>query len=232
MKANKILEKPSKVRIALILLYSSLGISLPRLVMKLVTVEDSVDIPGMVIAGFIGLIVFSINLLLFYMIGKGKNWARIAVLIPVIILRAPLAVLLVVGLLSDPRSASFAEIGNITCYVAERILEIIALTFLFQRASSDWFKAMKIGSTQGVSVLGFNPESSARDAGMEKDDVIIEYAGFRGLTVENLPSFVAKANPKLVQAHVVFLRDGHAHSVALPPGPLGISAVDATTHWS
>lgn len=84
----------------------------------------------------------------------------------------------------------------------------------------------------GISILGFGPDSSALAAGMEKGDLIIEYNGIGNLTTEKLTALTAATKPAGTETRVVFLRDGKEHSVALPQGPLGISAMDATIQGS
>jgi hypothetical protein len=84
----------------------------------------------------------------------------------------------------------------------------------------------------GVSILGFSTESSAKAAGMEKGDLIIECDGVGNLTTEKLTALTATTKPAGSETRVVFLRDGKEHSVTLPPGPLGISAMDATIQGS
>jgi hypothetical protein len=80
----------------------------------------------------------------------------------------------------------------------------------------------------GVSILGFHPESSAKEAGMQNGDVIIEYGSERDLTIEKLSAIMAKREPEAVEVCVVFMRGRQQYSQTLPPGPLGISAMNVT----
>jgi hypothetical protein len=80
----------------------------------------------------------------------------------------------------------------------------------------------------GVSISGFKEVSAARDAGMKKGDIIIEYGWDRNLTVETLASLAAREGKEGVGIQVVFLRGGRQDTVRLPSGPLGISAMDTT----
>ncbi|MFH1113532.1 MAG: PDZ domain-containing protein [Pseudomonadota bacterium] len=82
---------------------------------------------------------------------------------------------------------------------------------------------------RGVLILGFSPESAAQKAGMKKGDVIVEFGGIGDLTTESLASLTATTNPEETGTRAVFLRDDQDYSVELPPGPLGISAMDSTT---
>jgi hypothetical protein len=81
---------------------------------------------------------------------------------------------------------------------------------------------------KGVSILGFSEISVAREAGMKKGDVIIGYGGERNLTTETLSSLAARKGTGGIGIDVVFLRDGLQETLTLPPGSLGISAIDTT----
>jgi hypothetical protein len=70
----------------------------------------------------IGLFTVGIQWFMIHMIGRGKNWARI-----------PFLVLFIVGI---PFFIYWGSIPQIA-------VKGVALVFLFQKASSDWFKAMK-----------------------------------------------------------------------------------------
>jgi hypothetical protein len=83
-------------------------------------------------------------------------------------------------------------------------------------------------SVRGVSILEFRPESSARKAGMNEGDVIIEYASERDVTLEKLSAVIAKRGTEAGQVSVVFVRDAQQYTQTLPSGPLGISAMDST----
>jgi hypothetical protein len=86
--------------------------------------------------------------------------------------------------------------------------------------------------SKGVTILEFNPGSSAEKAGLQKGDVIIGYGGVWDLTIDKLTTLKAVTGLEGTGARVVLVRDGQEHSVNLPPGPLGISAVDSTIHDS
>jgi hypothetical protein len=80
----------------------------------------------------------------------------------------------------------------------------------------------------GVSILGFHPESSAKEADMQKGDVIFEYGSERDLTIEKLSAIMAKREHEAVEVCVVFMRGRQQYSQTLPSGPLGISAMNVT----
>jgi hypothetical protein len=63
---------------------------------------------------------------------------------------------------------------------------------------------------------------------MQKGDVIVEYDGMRNLTTGKLMALTVMTKPEGTQVRVFFMRDGHEHSTAVPPGPLGISVLDTT----
>jgi hypothetical protein len=87
-------------------------------------------------------------------------------------------------------------------------------------------------SVTGVSILGFKSESIAREAGMQKGDVMVEYDGKGNLTTDKLMALTTVTKPEGTQTRVVFMRDGHERSTRVPSGPLGISASDKTVHTS
>ena len=87
-------------------------------------------------------------------------------------------------------------------------------------------------SSTGVSILSFKSESIARKARMQKGDVIVEYDGKRNLTTDKLMALTTVTKPEGTQTRVAFVRDGHAHSIVVPTGPLGISVLDTTIRTS
>jgi hypothetical protein len=87
-------------------------------------------------------------------------------------------------------------------------------------------------SAAGVSILGFKSGSIAGKAGMQNGDIIVEYDGMRNLTTDKLTALTTVTKPEGTQVRVVFMRAGHESSTLVPPGPLGISVLDTTTHTS
>lgn len=128
-------NKPDSVSNALILLWISLGIGVLN---SIINFSNSVNLAQGYGSGFvIFTILFTLAFMAFfiYMIGKGKNWARITFLV-LFIIGIPFSVLpAIVLLVTNPISAMFT--AGIT------ILQLIALIFLFQKSSSDWFHSMK-----------------------------------------------------------------------------------------
>jgi len=89
--------------------------------------------PGFVM--FITFFVLGIMWFFIYMIGKGRNWARITFLV-LFIIGIPFAILpLLQSLAANPISGLLG--------IGQTVIQVIALVFLFQKPSSAWFKEMK-----------------------------------------------------------------------------------------
>jgi hypothetical protein len=157
VEATKTPEKPFKVTLALYMLWLSLGISVTR---ALVTwwPFGAPGEPGgflaavlmVIVALFRGplwmrhgdILVVPVSAWLYYMIAKGKNWARITLLIWVI--------LETLSLFMCGRAPAFYQTSTpsdllieATLFVLQSVLQITAVTLLFGRVSSNWFRAMK-----------------------------------------------------------------------------------------
>ncbi len=76
----------------------------------------------------------------------------------------------------------------------------------------------------GILILGFSPESSAREAGMQEGDVIVQYREYGDLTVDRLTALTAGTACKGIGSRIVYMRNDSRYSVILPQEPLGISA--------
>lgn len=87
-------------------------------------------------------------------------------------------------------------------------------------------------AVQGVKILGFSAKSSAKESGMQKGDGIIAYDGVGNLTTEKLLALTAMTKPEGSIIHVVLVRNGNEYSLTVPPGPLGISAMDTMAQGS
>ncbi|HLC90545.1 MAG TPA: hypothetical protein VJI15_02150 [Candidatus Nanoarchaeia archaeon] len=130
-------NKPDSVSTALTLLWISLAVGVLN---SIINFSNSVDLTkasgfgsGFVI--FVTLFTLVFMAFFIYLIGEGKNWARITFLV-LYIIGIPFSVLPAIMLiLTNPISAMFT--------VGIGILELIALIFLFQKTSSDWFHSMK-----------------------------------------------------------------------------------------
>jgi len=170
MENNTLPERPSKVTFALYMLYACLGISvIPVLVSwvrfgapgwvgyKLITFPLQLALfhfwapIGAMLYG--NLIILPVAVWLYFMIGKGKNWARITLLIYVI-LEILLTICLEVFAFSmfyhhpNPTLSLSGFFMRISPEILQDVFQIVAVTFLFGRVSSGWFKAMRICNQQ------------------------------------------------------------------------------------
>lgn len=128
--SSQVLLRPDKVGLAVLLLYVSLGIGLLRSLMEAPQQEAPI---GLII--FISLLVLGITGFFIFMIGKGKNWARITLLV-LFIVGIPLAVpQLFHSLASNPISGLLG--------IAQTAVQAFALYFLFLKPSADWFRQIK-----------------------------------------------------------------------------------------
>ena len=125
-------QKPKKVQTAVTILYVTLGIGILRAVIE---ASANAEMAGVGFLMFVTLVVFAFMAFLIAKIGGGKNWARITFL-----------VLFLLGLLPSilPLLRSF-DINPLSGFLglAQIVLQILALVFLFQQESGDWFKAHK-----------------------------------------------------------------------------------------
>ena len=137
MKGNQIDQiqtiRPVKVGTAVILLYISLGIGILRGIME---ASMLVQIASPAFVMLVTFFVLGIMWLFIYMIGEGRNWARITFLV-FFIIGIPFSVLpMLQSLAANPISGLLG--------IGQTALQIIALVFLFQKPSSDWFREMKV----------------------------------------------------------------------------------------
>ena len=132
---------PERVRYALILLYSSLAIGI---------VSFALELPDMVSQGYVnspiskeactvialvtGLVMFAILFFIILMINKGRNWARITYLV-LFVIGIPFVVAPLVQIEERPIRA--------VVYLGQLALEGVALVWLFQRSSSQWFRPQR-----------------------------------------------------------------------------------------
>ncbi|MFP4402973.1 MAG: hypothetical protein ACOC3X_00320 [Nanoarchaeota archaeon] len=133
--------RPNKVSIAVKLLWITIVVGIIRSIIELPNTLEVLIEQGFYFGLAIGFVIFtafiSLAIISFfiYMIGKGKNWARIIFLV-LFIIGIPFSILpLVQSLMANPISGIIA--------IGQTILQIVALVLLFQKSSSDWFKLMK-----------------------------------------------------------------------------------------
>lgn len=121
--------RPQKVATAVMFLYVTLGIGVLRSVMefpRLLAQTSTVFVAVVTIA------VFGFTWFFISRIGKGKNWARITFLV-LFILGVPLSIWpLLQSLAVNPLSGVLG--------LGQCVLQAIAVVFLFQQHSSEWFK--------------------------------------------------------------------------------------------
>lgn len=134
-------SRPAKVSMAVKLLYVTLGIGVLRFIIdpsSLSQIAQLSQIEQMDLEVFVGIIVLLSFILIWffiYMIGKGRNWARITFLVSFIIGTPFTVSILLQSLVAKPISG-LLDIGP-------SVLQGIALVFLFQKPSSEWFRKMR-----------------------------------------------------------------------------------------
>ena len=132
MSAKELLEKPGNVVSAVKLLYLMIAIGMVRTGMTVLRHAD-VRSPHALI--FTKILVYSASLFLIYQISQGKNWARWFLLV-IFAIAFPLSVLPTLDAISHSPVHSllgFLQLG----------LYIVAMIYLFQRSSTEWFGSGK-----------------------------------------------------------------------------------------
>lgn len=130
-------EKPSNVTTAVNVLYFSLGISLARVFLEWWFGSGSVKSVELAIC----VILVPLILWVYYMTGKGRNWARTTVLI-MACATVPFAIPSIIETLNHTSLSTSLRVSLIVFDVVGVILAMAALVFLFQKDSADWFKAV------------------------------------------------------------------------------------------
>jgi hypothetical protein len=126
--------RPESVQRALTLLYITLVIGLIRAILEASKLTRGVPI-GIVIFMLFTFVILCIMWFLIRLIGKGRNWARISFF-----------VLLITGLpftIQPLQQALATNFFSGLLGIGQLILQFIAVAFLFQKATSDWFKQME-----------------------------------------------------------------------------------------
>jgi len=124
--------RPPRVGTAVKLLYITLGIGVLRSIMD-ASIYTEMASPAFVM--LISFFVLGVMGFFIFMIGKGRNWARTTFLVFFIISIPFAAFPLMQSVGANPISG---RIG-----IIQIIIQIVALVFLFQKLSSDWFRDMK-----------------------------------------------------------------------------------------
>ena len=128
-------ERPKKVQNAVTILYVTLGIGIVRAVME---ASANAEMAGVGFLMFVTLVVFAVMVFLIAMIGRGRNWARITLLV-FFLLGLPLSILPLI------RSFTNSPISGVLGLV-QVILQIVAIVFLFQQEASAWFKPKPVAT--------------------------------------------------------------------------------------
>jgi hypothetical protein len=131
---------------------------------------------------------------------------------------------------ADPTEWPYWFFDTIWELEALLILIFLLVTRDIWRHKRQWLRNFSPGAVAvgGISIVGFHPESSARNAGMHKGDVIVEYHAERDLTIDRLSDVMARIPAEEALVRVVFMRDRQVHKELVPWGPLGISAINTT----
>jgi hypothetical protein len=135
MKEDAMPKSPRTVTAAVSVLYLSLGLGVIQLLLRWSKAEASGSL-GPEVGPLLTLA------LIYYMIWRGRNWARIIYLI-LVLLGTPLSLLAVIQL--SGHSDFSGSVGAHLLYIEiiQIGIHLVAVVLLFQRASSHWFKTMK-----------------------------------------------------------------------------------------
>ena len=131
MNQNQI--RPDRVNTAIKLLYSSLGVGVVRSLLEAPALIKQGASLGFVV--FVSVFVLAFLSFFIHKIGKGRNWARITFLV-MFILGIPISISpMIQSLMNNPVSGMLG--------LAQLVVQIIAIVFLFQKTASNWFKTIK-----------------------------------------------------------------------------------------
>ena len=134
MKEKK--SRPDKVSTAIILLWIVIAAGVISSIFNFSSSLEIANASGFGLGWLIFTLYFTYLLLAFFIwkIGQGRNWARITYL-----------VLFILGVPMTIYSYLISAISTLSIIlgIAGAIVQIIALIFLFQKQSSDWFKSKK-----------------------------------------------------------------------------------------
>ncbi|MFZ0052817.1 MAG: hypothetical protein WAK96_13660 [Desulfobaccales bacterium] len=142
------LSRPKRVLVAITLLYAALGIGVTRILFELysgspitgppwlMTMANRTGIAWLlpivvILSGFVTITLF---LVIIYLIGQGKNWARIIFLVLWIV-----GILLFLSAIPLGRFLAASPISGMFALL-QYVLQVVALVLLFQNESSRWFR--------------------------------------------------------------------------------------------
>lgn len=129
-------NRPDKVSTAITLLWILIAASVISSIFNFSSLLEITNASGLGLGWLIFTLYFSFFLTAFFIwkISQGRNWARITYL-----------VFFILGVLFTIYDYLTSEVStfSIILGIAGIIVQIIALIFLFQKQSSDWFKSKK-----------------------------------------------------------------------------------------
>lgn len=132
MSIKELSERPPKVDWAIKLLYLVVGIGIVRAVM---TVVRHADVRSPYFFILTKLLIYTASLFLIYQVGKGRNWAKLSLVI-ILAISIPLTILPAFGALSHNPVHTLLGFLQVGLYLA-------VLAFLFHGSSASWFGAGK-----------------------------------------------------------------------------------------
>ena len=138
--------RPSKANTAIILLYVAWALGVLRAFLGAPAISHLGSVGQTEAAVAIVVVIFAIMLFFIFMIGKGRNWARITVLVLYIIGTA----MMIVGLVSGAPFGAAAIMD-----VVQVIVQLVALVMLFSPESNAWFQGVKGGQGQKLARSGW-----------------------------------------------------------------------------
>jgi hypothetical protein len=133
MQTKELLEKPAKVAHAIKMLYLVVGIGVIR---TMITVIRHFDVRSPYFLIVTKSLLYAISLFLIYQIGKGRNWARWSMVV-LFVISIPMYILPNFDALFHNPIHSLLGVVSLGLY-------IVALVFLFQQSSSEWFSGKKV----------------------------------------------------------------------------------------
>lgn len=153
MTTKEQLERPAKVTTSIKFLYASLGMGLIRMIIDtaamIIESASPEDTGRAIVFLFIMLFILALKWLLFNIISKGKDWARITYLAIFFLFGVPSITTIIRSFTNDPMP-NIISIGQF-------VLQAIALVLLFQRTSSAWFYAVEHSKTKDAQP-GIQPD--------------------------------------------------------------------------
>ena len=203
MEVNATPGRPPQVTKAVYILYLSLGLATIRAFLDL-------SIPGGEFLEGIGvLVLLPLFALLYYAIGKGKNWARITFCA----LTFLGFVLFTVQFVQDPPGSGLLGMGKLGLDIAGMGFDLIALVLLFRPVSSYWFKAMS-GSQR-------NPFKFILPLLRNTDQPVLSYV-WRAWLIGFIPTIVIAPIIGLIMPDKVPSIDGSPGSMFYKQSPITI----------